>query len=481
MTFAEKVYDAVSRIPKGRVATYGQIADIIGCPGGSRAVGNALHVNPFAPVGPAESTEPVQSADSAPTAQTRRIVPCHRVVAADGLLAAHFGGGGPAVQYSRLAPEGVAFLPVPGLRSATNTAPAVSAAPSANAAPAASVAPSANAAPAASFADAAPAALTPHHTSGLDPHTPPAPIPRVDLSRSGIIIERHPLEPFLPAGARILFLGSFPPPRARWSMDFFYPNWINDFWRIQGLIHFNDPHYFEYKSLSAAPKRFDRACIIDFCTSHGLAFYDTASKVCRWKGNASDEFLEILQPADIVGMLTQMPDCHTIVSTGGKSAEELATILSASGAILSASGAIPVSGVPASGTSPSGAIPLSAVPASGTPSSGAIPVSGVPASGTSPYACATALTSDTFIPLRSSSGAAPSSCSSAPLSSGSGTLAALGSAFESAPAITPPPVGSYLDLTLAGRPLRWWRMPSTSRAYPMPLAAKAAQYSLLFQ
>ena len=442
MTFAEKVYDAVSRIPKGRVATYGQIAEIIGCPGGSRAVGNALHVNPFAPVGPAESTEPVQSADSAPAAQTRRIVPCHRVVAADGSLAAHFGGGGPAVQYSRLAPEGVAFLPVPGLRSATNTAPAVSVAPAANAAPAASFADaalassSANAAPAASFADAAPAALTPHHTSGLDPHTPPAPIPRVDLSRSGIVIERHPLEPFLPAGARILFLGSFPPPRARWSMDFFYPNWINDFWRIQGLIHFNDPHYFEYKSLSAAPKRFDRARIIDFCTSHGLAFYDTASKVCRWKGNASDEFLEILQPADIVGMLTQMPDCHTVVSTGGKSAEEFATILSASGAILSASGAIPLSAAPASGT---------------------------------------------FTPLRSSSGAAPSSCSSAPLSSSSGTLAALGSAFDSAPAISPPPVGSYLDLTLAGRPLRWWRMPSTSRAYPMPLAVKAAQYSLLFQ
>lgn len=429
MTFAEKVYDAVSRIPKGRVATYGQIAEIIGCPGGSRAVGNALHVNPFAPVGPTQSAEPVQPADSAPVAQTRRIVPCHRVVAADGSLAAHFGGGGPAVQYSRLAPEGVAFLPVPGLRSATNTAPAVS------------VAPSANAAPAASSANAAPAALTPQHPSGLDPHTPPAPIPRVDLSRSGIVIERHPLEPFLPAGARILFLGSFPPPRARWSMDFFYPNWINDFWRIQGLIHFNDPHYFEYKSLSAAPKRFDRARIIDFCTSHGLAFYDTASKVCRWKGNASDEFLEILQPADIVGMLTQMPDCHTVVSTGGKSADELAAILSASGAI---------------------------------------PVSGVPASGTSPYARVTALTSDTFIPLRSSSGAAPSSCSSAPLSSGSGTLAALGSSSDSAPAITPPPVGSYLDLTLAGRPLRWWRMPSTSRAYPMPLAAKAAQYSLLF-
>lgn len=38
--------------------------------------------------------------------------------------------------------------------------------------------------------------------------------------------ERHPLQPFLPANAKILMLGSFPPPKARWSMEFFYPNWI---------------------------------------------------------------------------------------------------------------------------------------------------------------------------------------------------------------------------------------------------------------
>lgn len=87
MTFAEKVYDAVKRIPRGRVATYGQIAEIVGCPGGSRAVGNALHVNPFAPV-----------------------VPCHRVVAADGSLASNFGCGGPSVQLERLTAEGVPFL-----------------------------------------------------------------------------------------------------------------------------------------------------------------------------------------------------------------------------------------------------------------------------------------------------------------------------------------------------------------------------------
>ena len=39
--------------------------------------------------------------------------------------------------------------------------------------------------------------------------------------------EKHPLEPFLPQNAKILMLGSFPPPKARWSMEYFYPNWIN--------------------------------------------------------------------------------------------------------------------------------------------------------------------------------------------------------------------------------------------------------------
>ena len=43
-----------------------------------------------------------------------------------------------------------------------------------------------------------------------------------------IEIENHPLEPFLPANARLLMLGSFPPQKKRWSMDFYYPNLNND-------------------------------------------------------------------------------------------------------------------------------------------------------------------------------------------------------------------------------------------------------------
>lgn len=132
-------------------------------------------------------------------------------------------------------------------------------------------------------------------------------------------IEEHPLEPFLPINAKILFLGSFPPPKARWSMEFFYPNWINDFWRIQGLIHFNDRKYFEVKD----EKKFDKDKIVEFCNEKGIALFDTARKVCRLKDNADDNFLEIMEGTDVFALLEQMPECRTIVTTGGKASEEL--------------------------------------------------------------------------------------------------------------------------------------------------------------
>ena len=152
-------------------------------------------------------------------------------------------------------------------------------------------------------------------------------------------IEEHPLEPFLPKNGKILFLGSFPPPRARWSMDFFYPNWINDFWRIQGLIHFGDKAYFEQdpqspkgeESNTTPIKRFDKERIVTFCNAKGIALFDTARKVCRLKDNADDNFLEIVEGTDVLALLEQMPECHTIVTTGGKASEELFSYFSHKG------------------------------------------------------------------------------------------------------------------------------------------------------
>ncbi|MBR5138974.1 MAG: uracil-DNA glycosylase family protein [Alistipes sp.] len=132
-------------------------------------------------------------------------------------------------------------------------------------------------------------------------------------------VEQHPLQPFFPEGARLLMLGSFPPERKRWSMDFFYPNWGNDMWRIWGYIFFGDKHYFEV----AGEKRFDRERIASFCTERGIALYDTATEVRRLAGNASDKFLEVVTPTDLHAMLRTLPHCRAIVTTGEKATDTL--------------------------------------------------------------------------------------------------------------------------------------------------------------
>ena len=128
--------------------------------------------------------------------------------------------------------------------------------------------------------------------------------------------EVHPLAPFLPDGARVLMLGSFPPKRVRWSMEFFYPNLQNDMWRIMGLLFFGDKAHF-----LADPKHFDRERIMAFCRTVGLALYDTASEVVRLRDNASDNFLQVVRPTDVCGLLDRLPECRAVVTTGEKATE----------------------------------------------------------------------------------------------------------------------------------------------------------------
>ena len=200
-------------------------------------------------------------------------------------------------------------------------------------------------------------------------------------------IERHPLQPFLPANAQILMLGSFPPPRERWCMDFFYPNPQNDMWRIMGQIFFGDKTYFEGKrdlmkvprdqvqSTKAGRKVFNREEIASFCETKGIAIFDTAQAVIRLQGNASDEHLEIVEQTDIAALLLQIPSCHNLCCTGGKAAQTLAETLHC---VL-------------------------------------------------------------------------------------------------------PKVGEFIETSFAGRTIRFWRMPSSSRAYPLSLDKKAAAYRRMFE
>ena len=178
--------------------------------------------------------------------------------------------------------------------------------------------------------------------------------------------ERHPLQPFLPANARLLMLGSFPPPRKRWCMDFFDPNRSNMMWNVFGEIFFGDAD----RLVDATNRTFRRDDIERLLSERGIAIFDTAMSVRRLNDNASDKFLEVVEKTDIPTLLTRIPLCRDIVCTGQKSFS--------------------------------------------------------------------VLTEDYGVPV--------------------------------------PAMGEYSVFRLVDREMRLWRMPSTSRAFPMPLQDKAAYY-----
>ena len=184
------------------------------------------------------------------------------------------------------------------------------------------------------------------------------------------VIEQHPLKPFTPRHARLLMLGSFPPARKRWSMDFFYPNFINDMWRIYGLCFFEDKDYF----VDTQQKTFRKDLLVEFLTQKGVALFDTASAVVRTTGTAADKDLEVVTPTDLDALLRKIPDCRAVVVTGQKAAD----------------------------------------------------------------------------------------------------------VFTSHFQIAQPKVGAYTEFLFDGHPLRFYRMPSSSRAYPMKLERKANCYQQMF-
>ena len=130
-------------------------------------------------------------------------------------------------------------------------------------------------------------------------------------------VEQHPLQPFLPQGTRLLMLGSFPPSRRRWCMDFFYPNFINDMWRIFGLVFFGDKERFVDRERTV----FLREDIIRFLEKKGVGLYDTACAVRRTKNTASDKDLEIVTPTDLDALLRRIPTCVAVVTTGQKATD----------------------------------------------------------------------------------------------------------------------------------------------------------------
>lgn len=87
MDFNNRVLDFLTTIPSGKVVTYGQIAEAVGCPGAARAVGNALHKNP--------------DGDK---------YPCYKVVNSKGKLSGRFAFGGIMVQQAKLESDGIEVI-----------------------------------------------------------------------------------------------------------------------------------------------------------------------------------------------------------------------------------------------------------------------------------------------------------------------------------------------------------------------------------
>lgn len=211
-----------------------------------------------------------------------------------------------------------------------------------------------------------------------------------------ITIERHPLTPFLPPNARLLMLGSFPPPKKRWCRDFFYPNRTNMMWEIMGLVFYGESQ----RLVDAEHKTFRLEDIKSLLNERGIAIFDTANAVRRLSGNASDKELEIVEKSDIPALLSMIPKCHDIVCTGQKSFS--------------------------------------------------------------------VLTEDYGVPIPAMGSYNEFSLSCSPTSGGRSSYGVRGT--EKVGGKQSPMV------EVVCKKLRLWRMPSSSRAYPMPLAEKADYY-----
>jgi len=110
-------------------------------------------------------------------------------------------------------------------------------------------------------------------------------------------------------------------------MEFYYPNFNNDMWRIFGVIFFGDRDHF----VDLPKKRFCKDRIEVFLTERRIALYDTAESVIRHKDNASDKDLEVVEATDIIAIIKKLPYLESIVITGQKAMDTIAEQLAKGG------------------------------------------------------------------------------------------------------------------------------------------------------
>lgn len=107
-------------------------------------------------------------------------------------------------------------------------------------------------------------------------------------------------------------LGTFPPASKRWCMEWFYPNFQNDMWRIFGYLFFGDKNHF----VDLARKTYRLEALQAFLAERGVAIFDTARRIRRTRNTASDKDLEIVEPTDLDALLRQLPQCTAVLTAG---------------------------------------------------------------------------------------------------------------------------------------------------------------------
>ena len=98
-------------------------------------------------------------------------------------------------------------------------------------------------------------------------------------------IETHPFEPWLPSNAKLLLLGTFPPAPKQYFVD-------------------------------EENKTYKLELLKTFLKEKGIAIFDTALRIRRTTGTAADKDLEIVEPADLDGMLRVLPECKAVLAAG---------------------------------------------------------------------------------------------------------------------------------------------------------------------
>ena len=136
-------------------------------------------------------------------------------------------------------------------------------------------------------------------------------------------IELRPFPPFLPPNTTVLMMGSFPPAAEKRAMEFHYPNFQNDMWRVYGLVFFGDAMHFQ----RVGEKAFDAERIKAFLTERGIGSCPGVRRAIRTHGNASDAYLKVVETVELPEILEKIPQCCRICTTGGKATEILLALL----------------------------------------------------------------------------------------------------------------------------------------------------------